>query len=104
MGNATIWSRSGGDVSGVLYNFLYESTCQKIHTQFFLEFLYFSFLSYNFFKKEIATFKIWKNLHKSYKIYENFLFILEKNPYQILEALISFLKKLISQKRKIKKI
>ena len=49
--SATVRSRSGDDVSDVLHNFLYISTCQKIHTQFFLDFFYFSFLRYHFFQK-----------------------------------------------------
>ena len=30
--SATVRSRSGGDVSGLHQNLLYESTCRKIHT------------------------------------------------------------------------
>ena len=39
----TFRSRSGGDVSDLLRNFLYESTCRKSHTQFFKVFLIFRF-------------------------------------------------------------
>ena len=48
---ATVRSRSGGDVSDLLRNFIYESTCRKIHTPFFLGLFYFSFLRYHLKKK-----------------------------------------------------
>ena len=56
---ATVRSRSGGDVSDLLRNFLYESTCQKIHTQFFHIFLLFVFKifkkNHDFLKSEKLT-------------------------------------------------
>ena len=50
----TVRSRSGSDVSDVRRNFLYKRTCQKTHTQFFLDFFYFIFLKY--WEKKITTF------------------------------------------------
>ena len=50
--SATVRSRSGSDVSDVLCNFLYQSTCQKIHVQFFKD-------SFTF------VFKIFKKNHHS---------------------------------------
>ena len=60
-------SRSGGNVSDLLRNFLYENTCRKIHSQFFLKFLLLLFLRYHVFQK--------KNHHflKSEKIHINLI-------------------------------
>ena len=52
--SAALPSRSGGDVSDLDRNFLYESICRKIHTQFFLVFVFkISFKK----KKEITIFE-----------------------------------------------
>ena len=80
--SATVRSRSGGHVSNVLRNFLYQITYRKTHTQFFFRFFfYFSFSRYHFLSKKL--YKIWKNSHKSYKkIYLNFLAILEDGEFK----------------------
>ena len=62
-------SRSYGDVSDVLYNFLYKSK------------IFFIFRFENI-KKKLPLSKIWKNLPKSYKIYQIFLTILEDGGFK----------------------
>ena len=42
--STTVHPISGGDVSDLIRNFLYEITCRKIRTQFFKDFFTFCFL------------------------------------------------------------
>ena len=65
------------DVSDFLRNYLYESSCRKINTQFFSDFFYLSFLRSFFFKKEkkrnhqfLKSEKIYMNLIKYSNIFE----------------------------------
>ena len=77
-------SRSGGNVSDLLRNFLYENTCRKIHSQFFLKFLLLLFLRYHVFqKKKSPLSKIWKNSHKFDKINQKFWVLLEDGGFKI---------------------
>ena len=56
MGHFTkVRSRSDDNVSDVLRNFLYKSTCRRTHTQFLFRFFYFSFLK-DIIKIKITTF------------------------------------------------
>ena len=51
--STTVWAISGGDVSDLPRNSLYESTCRKTHTQFFFYF----FLKISFFHKKKSPLK-----------------------------------------------
>ena len=67
---AILFSISGCDISDILSNFLYKSTCRKTHTQFFLVFFYFSFLRYKKNHHFLESKKIHINFIKYIKIFE----------------------------------
>ena len=63
--------------------FFYIKVPGKKHP-IFSDFFYFSFLKYHFFQKKNIwpVSKIWKNSHKSYKIYQNSSAILENGSFK----------------------